>query len=123
MPDIASPVGALMIRSFDIGNIIAAGDRDKIVKGSPTLAVFSTPSDNLPAWLATGRALSTVLLTLASVGASASYLNPPVELEELRPRLKKLAQCKGTPQLLMRFGYGAPTAPSVRRKVNQVLLP
>ncbi len=122
MPDILSPVGALVIRTFDLGKGVAAGDREKIAEGSPTLAIFSTPSDTLPCWLATGQALSAVLLTLTDAGASASYLNPPVELDELRPRLRSLVQCKGTPQLLMRFGYGPHVAPTVRRTAQDVLL-
>ncbi len=122
MPDILSPVGALVIRTFDLGSGVAAGDREKIVEGSPTLAVFSTSTDALPDWLATGQALSAVLLTLTDAGASASYLNPPVEIERLRPRLRELAQCKGTPQLLMRFGYGPSTATTIRRGVDEVLI-
>ncbi len=47
MPDILSPIGALVIRTFDLGNGIAAGDKEKIAEGSPTLAVFSSPSDNV----------------------------------------------------------------------------
>lgn len=122
MPDFLSPIGALVIRTFDLGNGVAAGDQEKIVEGSPTLAVFSSPSDTLPHWLATGQALSRVLLALTDAGATASYLNPPVELEELRPRLRELIQCKGTPQLLMRFGYGPSAAPTVRREVDDVLI-
>ncbi len=122
IPDILSPIGALLIRIFDLGNGVAASDKEKIAEGSPTLAVFSSPSDNLAHWLVTGQALSKVLLTLTDAGATASYLNPPVELEELRSRLKELVQCEGTPQLLMRFGYGPPAAPTVRREVDDVLI-
>ncbi len=92
------------------------------VFGLSALAVFASTSDTFPDWLATGQALSSVLLTLTAAGATASYLNPPVELEELRPRLQELVQCKGTPQLLMRFGYGPSVAPTVRRDVDEVLI-
>ena len=122
MPDALSSIGALVIRTFDLGNGVAASDQEKIVEGSPTLAVFSSLSDTLPHWLATGQALSRVLLTLADAGATASYLNPPVELEQLRIRLRELAGCKGTPQLLMRFGYGPSVASTVRREVDEVLI-
>lgn len=122
MPDALSPVGAIVIRTFDLGKAIAAGDKEKIVEGSPTLAVFSTPEDTVPDWLSTGRALSRVLLTLSAAGATASYLNPPVELEVLRPRLRDVSKCNGHPQLLMRFGYGEQVAPTVRREVAEVLV-
>ena len=123
MPDILSPLGALAIRAIDMGKAVADGDRQKIVEGSPLLAVFSTSEDTPAAWLATGQALSAGLITLAAAGATASYLNPPVELETLRPRLQALAECRDKPQLLMRFGYGSTSASSVRRGVDEVLIP
>ena len=122
MPDVLSPVGALVIRSFDIGKGVAAGDRDKIVEGSPTLAVFSTTNDKSYSWIQTGRALSRVLLSLTANGATSSYLNPPVELAELRPRLQTMVRARGVPQLLMRFGYGPSPSPTVRRAVEQVIV-
>ena len=121
MPDVLSSIGGLVIRTFDIGKGVAAGDREKIIEGSPTLAVFACPQDSVGDWLATGRALSEVLLSLAAAGATASYLNPPVELEELKPRFRGLVGCNGVPQLLMRFGYGPTTMAAARRKVNDVL--
>lgn len=120
MPDVLSSVGGLVIRTFDIGKGVAAGDREKILNGSPTLAVLACPENSVSDWLTTGRALSEILLTLASAGATASFLNPPVELEVLKPRLRKLVGCKGVPQLLMRFGYGPAIEGSVRRKVSDV---
>jgi len=117
-----SSIGALVIRTFDLGNGVAASDQEKIVEGSPTVAVFSSPSDTIPHWLATGQALSRVLLTLTDAGATASYLNPPVELEQLRTQLREVVGCKGTPQLLMRFGYGPSVASTVRREVDEVLI-
>lgn len=122
MPDILSPLGALVIRTFDLGNGVAAGDKEKILKGSPTLAVFSSPEDSSEDWIRTGRALSKVLLTLQAAGIAVSYLNPPVELPQLRPKLQGVAGCKGIPQLLMRFGYGPSVEPTVRKNVEQVLL-
>ena len=122
MPDVLSPVGALVIRTFDIGKGVAAGDRDKIVEGSPTLAVFSSTDDSAYSWIQTGRALSRVLLSLAANGATSSYLNPPVELAELRPRLQTMVRARGVPQLLMRFGYGPSPSPTVRRAVEQVIV-
>lgn len=122
MPDVLSPAGALVIRTFDLGKGVAAGDRDKIVEGSPTLATFSSNDDTVYSWIQVGRALSRVLLTLTKHGVTASYLNPPVELAELRPRLQTLVRPDKVPQLLMRFGYGASASPTVRRAVEQVMV-
>jgi len=122
MPDLLSPVGALVIRTFDLGNGVAAGDRKKIVEGSPVLAVFSTEDDEITDWIATGRALSRVLLKLTASGATASFLNQPVEVDALRPRLGKLIGTSGMPQLLLRFGYGEPVPATARRPVEDVLI-
>lgn len=122
IPDVLSPIGALAIRTFDLGKGVAAGDRNKITDGSPALAVFSSPGDEPHDWLKTGEALSRVLLTLTASGALASYLNQPIEVQELRHRLKEQVGCDGVPQLLMRLGYGKACSPSIRRSVDEVLI-
>ena len=122
MPDVLSPVGALIIRTFDLGNGVAASNREKIIEGSPVLAVVSTESDSPADWLATGRALSRVLLRLTASGATAAFLNQPIEVEPLRPRLRDVTGATGVPQLLMRFGYGQPAQRSVRRPIDDVLI-
>lgn len=122
MPDVLSPIGALIIRTFDLGDGVAASDREKILEGSPVLAVFSTEGDAPRDWLATGRALSRVLLKLTASGATAAFLNQPIEVEQLRPRLAHAIGTGAIPQLLMRFGYGEAVNKSVRRPVEDVLI-
>ena len=114
-PGILSPVGALVFRTFEPGNGISAGNIDKILDGSPTLAVLSSPEDTPESWMQTGRALSRVLLAVVANGASASYLNPPVELAQLRPKLRSTVGRIGIPKLLMRSGYGPILKPRVCR--------
>lgn len=122
MPDILSPVGALVIRTFDLGDNVAADDHEKILHGSPILAVFSTQSDTPCDWIATGRALARVFLKLTASGTTAAFLNQPIEVERLRPRLADTVGTSSAPQLLMRFGYGEAVSRSVRRPVEDVLI-
>ena len=122
IPDLLSPVGASIIRTFDLGKAVAAGDREKILEATPLLALISTPGDDRFAWLATGRALSRVLLKLTASGATAAFLNQPIEVKELRPRLQQAIGIDGMPQLLMRFGYGPAMHPTVRRPIENVLV-
>jgi hypothetical protein len=122
MPDVLSPVGALIIRTFNLGKGVAASDRKKIADGSPVLAVLSTESDAPGDWLATGRALSRVLLKLTASGATAAFLNQPIEVERLRPRFRDAIGATTVPQLLMRFGYGEAAKQSVRRPIKDVLI-
>ncbi len=123
MPDVMSPQGTLAIRTFDAGDGVAAASRKEICEGSPTFAVLSTPTDVVMDWLTAGRALSRLLLTLTAAGATASFLNGPMEIRELRPRLRSVLHCRGVPQLLMRFGYGPRVEPTMRRDLSAFLIP
>ena len=123
MAEVMSPSGSLVVRTFDAGNGVAAASRDKICEGSPVFAIVSTPTDVVTDWLTTGRALSRLLLTLTAAGATASFLNPPLEIRELRPRLRNVLHCRGVPQLLMRFGYGPRIEPTMRRDLSEFLIP
>ena len=123
MPDLLSPIGSMIIRTFDIGDTVAAGDAQKIVSGSPILFVFASNTDDSDAWLNTGRALAYVLLYLTSHGISNSYLNQPIEVDSLRSRLQALTKSAEFPQLMLRIGYSdSEPPPSARRDLDEVLI-
>jgi hypothetical protein len=101
---------------------VAANDREKVLHGSPLLAVFATRDDPPADWIAAGRELARVLLKLTASGATVAFLDQPVEVEELRHRLKDTIGSAFNPQLLMRFGYGPKVHPTARRPIDEVLL-
>jgi hypothetical protein len=118
--DVMSAAGPLVVRTFDIGRGVAARDED-LVTGSPLLALIGTRRDMPGDWLNAGEALAHVLLRAQVEGVSASFLNQPIEVAELRPRLQCVAGREGFPQLLLRLGY-APLVPATpRRPVSEVL--
>ena len=51
-----SPVGPLVVRTFDIGGKVAAKEKE-LATGSPMLAVLSTPGDDVSDWVAAGQAM------------------------------------------------------------------
>ncbi|HEV8353081.1 MAG TPA: nitroreductase [bacterium] len=112
-------VSSLVVRTFDMGNSQAAVDR-QLVEHSPVLAIFWTDGDTPRDWLQTGQALSRVLLKATAAGVSASFLNQPVEVEELRVELARLVSATW-PQLLLRLGYGPHIEPSARRPLTEVV--
>jgi len=118
--DAAVPIVTSAIRTFDLGGGMAAAHRT-LVAGSPLFLCLATGTDDAPAWLATGQALERVLLTAADEGLSASYLNQPIEVSELRARLIEPADSNLTPQLLLRIGYGEPVEHSPRRPMAEVV--
>jgi hypothetical protein len=63
-----------------------------------------------------------VLLRAYADGVSVSFLNPPIEVAELRPQLRDVLGLEGYPQLLLRLGYGPEVAPTPRRQVSEVLV-
>lgn len=118
--DIVSITGPFVIRTFDLGNFQAAKDRD-LAEGSPVLAVMMTEADTPRDWMSCGQGLARALLTARANGLWASYLNQPVEVESLRPRLRDALDATGFPQLVLRFGYGPEVRATPRRPVDEVL--
>jgi hypothetical protein len=119
--DLLSHAGPLVIRSFDLGQGQAAKDRS-LAERSPLLSVFLTESDTAAAWLAAGEALQRVLLRARAAGVWSSFLNQPIEVPELRPRLAEaIGKPRHHPQLLMRLGYGPPVRPEPRRALDEVI--
>lgn len=119
--DFATPAWAFAMRTFDLGEGIAAHDI-KLVEGSPVLAVLTTETDTPAAWLSAGQALARVLLLACANGVSASFLNQPLESEALRPAFRAELALPGFPQCVLRLGYGPETKPTPRRDVREVLL-
>jgi hypothetical protein len=62
-----------------------------------------------------------VLLAVTAGGFTASFLNQPIEVASLRPKLAAAAGAAGVPQILMRIGRGPKPVPAVRRPVRDVL--
>jgi nitroreductase len=121
MGTLMSYLAPLVIRTFDVGRRQAAEHRQLALE-SRLLAVLSTPMDTPGAWLATGQALTKGLLCAYADGVSVSFLNLPIEVAELRSRLRNVLGLAGYPQLLLRLGYGPEVAPTPRRQVSDVLV-
>lgn len=122
LSDLASYMGPFVMRTFDWGKGQAAKDR-QLAEGSPGLAVLGTSEDTPAAWLRAGEALEHMLLLATHHGLCASYLNQPVEVDELRPHLAEVVEPVGHPQLLLRLGYGPEVPHSPRRTAEQVVVP
>jgi hypothetical protein len=107
---------------------LAAGqrwmERDReLVKSSPVLVTLGASDDTPRDWLRAGEAMQHVLLRAACENVSASFLNQPCQVPELRERLRVITGRSGPPQLLLRMGYGDGTDPTPRRPVSDVILP
>lgn len=118
---VGNATAAFLVRTFDLGNGVAARDRQLAV-GSPLLACLGTTRDTALDWLSAGQALQRVLLTATHHGYNASFLNQPVEVAALRPALATLMGHDGYPQIVLRIGRGSATRHTPRRGVEEVLV-
>jgi hypothetical protein len=112
--------GPYVVRTFDWGSGKAAHDQ-QLAEGSPALLILSTETDGLHDWLKAGQALESVLLTATNLGLMASFLNQPVEVVDLRPRVATLVGASIVPQIILRVGYGNPVRATPRRPVREVM--
>ena len=120
-PDLVSVGGPFVIRTFDLGGYQAARDRE-LADGSPVLAVISTEADLVHDWIAAGQALARLLLRARADNVWVSFLNQPIEVDDLRPRVREALNATGYPQLILRLGYGPEVRPTPRRPVDEVLI-
>jgi nitroreductase len=87
----------------------------------PTIAILYTDADKPEHWVAAGQALQRVLLLVTARGLAATPVSQPLEDPQLR---KLMADPDAGPwaQVILRLGYGPPTARSRRRPLSDVLL-
>jgi nitroreductase len=121
VPGVVAPIAQSVIRTFDMGNGVAAKDK-QLADESPLIAVIGTDGDNVKDWLAAGQALQKVLLSAHSRGLQASFLNQPVQLAPLRAELQTLLGRNGYPQILLRLGFPTDEIKATpRRDIEQVI--
>ncbi|WP_240777800.1 hypothetical protein [Nonomuraea basaltis] len=70
-------------------------------------------------WLRAGQALQRVLLVATKHGLSASFLNQPLDLRDMRRRRDPYHR-RGHPQMIIRLGYGPHVARSPRRPATEL---
>lgn len=117
-----APAVAFLVRTFDVGNGVAARDHELAI-GSPVIACLGTTRDTPLEWFNAGQALQRVLLVATAHGFRASFLNQPIEVPQLRTALGTLAEHQGYPQILLRIGRARATAHHTpRRALDEVLL-
>jgi hypothetical protein len=75
-------------------------------------------------WVRTGQVYQRLALMMTSLNIKSAFLNQPLEVESVRSKLRtSLGLGSASPQLLVRFGYASAMPRSLRRPVEQVLIP
>jgi hypothetical protein len=118
--NLLSHAGPFFIRGFNLGRSQGAKDRH-LAAAAPALLLLATEDETEKEWLAVGQVLVRLLLRLAAAGVTASFLNQPIEVAELRWRLATEVGISGLPQLQLRCGYGPEVRAQPRRPIEEVL--
>jgi hypothetical protein len=108
-----------LLRARDFGGRSRAPGRD--FESEPLVAVLGTAGDTGRDQLVAGQALQRVLLTATDQHLAASMLSQPIEVPAAREQLRTGLGRGGTPQMVLRIGYGQPGYPTGRRTVSEVL--
>lgn len=114
---LAEPQDLLPQRSF--GSRHRAPGRD--FEPEPLVAVLGAPGNTPADQITAGQALQRVLLTATDLGLSASLISQPIEVASAREQLRRALGRFGTPQMVLRIGYGQPGWATPRRTVDEVL--
>jgi len=114
---VVEPQDILPQRPF--GTRYRAPGRD--FESEPLVAVLGAAGDTASDQIIAGQALQRVLLTVTSAGLAASMLSQPIEVPRAREHLRLALGQFGTPQMVIRIGYGQPGRPTPRRDPADVI--
>lgn len=92
------------------------------LRSAAGIAVFIADTDDLPAWIETGRAYERFALRATKSGIRNAFINQPIEVRSLRSELHSLLGLRGseTAHLMVRYGHGALAPYSLRRPLADV---
>lgn len=118
--EVSSVAEPLVVRGFDVGGLQGSWDH-KLADGAPALVALGTVGDTTEDWIKAGQAMARVLLRACANGVYASFLSQPIEVAELRPRVREALGMEEVPQLLLRMGYATQGRPTPRRSVEEAI--
>ena len=111
------PVGDLLpVRPY-------GGRSGRMVEPEPLVAVLGVAGDSAADQVRAGAALQRVLLTAYGRGLAASMISQPIEVPAAREQVRRALGRSGSPQMMLRIGYGVRGNPTQRRPLAEVLLP
>ena len=94
------------------------------LRSSSGIAVFISDKNEPASWSAAGRCSQRFALQATALGIRHCFINQPVEVPAVRGQFANYVGAGARrPDLVMRFGYAPELPRSLRRSVNQVLLP
>jgi hypothetical protein len=96
------------------------GQRAEQFEAYPTIAVLRTPGDDPADWVRAGQALQRVLLAATRRHLATTPISQPVEIAAIREAISDI-RAGWWAQMVIRLGYGAPSAATPRRPLIEIL--
>ncbi len=94
------------------------------LRRSAGAVVIAAEADDKTAWVRAGQAYERLALQLTALNIKSAFLNQPIEVASVRGQFQSaLGLGDFKPQLLIRYGYADAMPRSLRRPIEQVLLP
>lgn len=92
------------------------------VRSSAGLVIVVSAKDDRRHWVQAGRSYQRFALQATALGIRHAHLNQPLEVASIRPALQSLLGLgQQRADLVLRYGYGPPMPPSLRRPVRAVI--
>lgn len=88
----------------------------------PLVAVLGSVGDSPVDQLTAGQAMQRVLLTATADGLASSLISQPIEVAAARQQLRVALGRSGTPQMVLRIGYGMAGRATPRRDIEDVIV-
>ena len=122
-PETFGPWSALEVVPLRDFGLVAPVPRrvEAVYESEPTIALLYSRGDDHEQWVRTGQALERTLLTASVRGLASTLMTQPIEVPRLR-ELLTISASGAVAQVVLRFGYGPPSAPSPRRSLRSVLI-
>lgn len=94
------------------------------IRSSAGVVVFVSSQDDKAAWVEVGRAYERFALQATALDIRTAFINQPIEVRPLRPQFESWLKLSGEhAQLMVRFGHGATAPFSLRRPIDDVIVP
>ena len=122
-PNLPRWLAKIIVKSMMNGKTQNKTDTKHLAAASHLLLISSDSDDNA-ARIATGRVLQRLLLRLSAANLACAFLNQPCEVAAIRAELREtLPIGHAYPQILLRIGYATEQPYSLRRPVDEVIVP
>lgn len=104
----------------DLGHAVGIPRDYAVFESTPTISILSTMHDTPIDWLRAGQSLERMLLEATLAGVAASFLNQPLENDDLRRLASSPTSGIGYPHMIVRLGLGGEVPATPRRALSQV---